>query len=129
MASFETFEDIDSWKRARALTRRIYELTEQDPFSRDFALRDQIRRSSISVMSNIAEGVERDGNREFLQFLAIAKGSAGEVRSQLYVALDAGHIDQATFEALVAETGDILRLIGGLQRYLRQSDQRGPKYR
>jgi four helix bundle protein len=129
MASFETFEDIDSWKRARALTRRIYELTEQDPFSRDFALRDQIRRSSISVMSNIAEGVERDGNREFLQFLSIAKGSAGEVRSQLYVALDAGHIDQATFEALVAETGDILRLIGGLQRYLRQSDQRGPKYR
>jgi four helix bundle protein len=95
-------------KRARARTRRIYELTEQDFFSRDFALRDQIRRSSISVMSNIAEGVERDGNRVFLQFVAIAKGSAGEVRSQLYIARDAGYLDTATFESLIAETGDIL---------------------
>jgi four helix bundle protein len=129
MASFETFEAIESWKRARARTRRIYELTEQDFFSRDFALRDQIRRSSISVMSNIAEGVERDGNRVFLQFVAIAKGSAGEVRSQLYIARDAGYLGTATFESLIAETGDILRLIGGLQRYLRDSDHGGSKYR
>jgi len=80
-------------------------------------------------MSNIAEGVERGGNREFLQFLAIAKGSAGEVRSQLYVARDAGYVDTATFESLIAETGDIPRLIGGLQRYLRDSDRSGSKYR
>lgn len=83
MASLTRFEDIAAWQKARLLTRRIYEVTGKGAFSRDFELRNQIRRAAISSMSNIAEGFERDGNNEFRQFLAIAKGSAGEVKSQL----------------------------------------------
>ena len=98
MPSIEKFEDIESWKRAREVTKKIYHLSSAGEFSRDFGLKDQIRRSSVSVMSNIAEGFERDGNREFLNFLSIAKGSCGEARSQLYVALDQDFISPADFE-------------------------------
>jgi four helix bundle protein len=121
------FEDIEAWKKSRQLTREIYQLTGAGRFTRDFSLCDQIRRAAVSIMSNIAEGFERDGNKEFIQFLAVAKGSSGEVRSQLYVALDNGFIDQKQFESahkLVVETG---RLIGGFIRYLKQSDLRGKK--
>ena len=88
MASFKTFEEIDAWQKSRELTKQIYTLTSSGAFGRDYGLKDQIRRSAVSIMSNIAEGFERSGTGEFTQFLAIAKGSAGEVRSQLYVALD-----------------------------------------
>lgn len=88
MSKIERFEDIESWKVAREATRLIYEMSSMGEFNRDFALRDQIRRSSVSMMSNIAEGFERGGDKEFIQFLAIAKGSCGEARAQLYVALD-----------------------------------------
>ena len=88
MATFHRFEDIDAWQKARELTRAVYAASRSGSFSKDFALRDQIRRASISVMSNIAEGFERGGNKEFRQFLSTAKGSAGEVRAQRYVALD-----------------------------------------
>ncbi len=88
MATFKKFEDIKAWQKSRELTNEIYEATAQGDFARDFGLKDQIRRAAVSIMSNIAEGFERSGTGEFVQFLAIAKGSSGEVRSQLYVALD-----------------------------------------
>jgi four helix bundle protein len=88
MGTFRSFEDIEAWQKARSLTSRIYSESNSGKFQRDFGLRDQIRRASVAVMSNIAEGFERAGNKEFLQFLSIAKGSAGEVKSQLFVALD-----------------------------------------
>lgn len=90
MSRIERFEDIEAWKKARELTKRIYEITDRGNLARDFGLKDQIKRSSISIMSNIAEGFERDGDNEFRQFLSIAKGSVGELKAQLYVALDAG---------------------------------------
>ena len=90
MATIEQFEDITAWQKARALTSAIYTDSRTGSLAKDFALRDQLRRATVSIMSNIAEGFERDGNREFVQFLATAKGSCGEVRSQLYTALDQG---------------------------------------
>jgi len=88
MSKIKRFEAIDCWKKARDLTKSIYSISLGATFSKDFALRDQLRRSSISILSNIAEGFERDGNKEFVQFFSIAKGSCGEARAQLYVALD-----------------------------------------
>lgn len=128
MGAIKRFEDIEAWKKARELNREVYRITRSDPFARDFALRDQIRRASISVMSNIAEGYERDGNAEFRQFLYIAKGSAGEVRSQLYAALDAEYIDDATFQRLTALAGEVTRLLAGFIRYLERSDLDGRKF-
>src|SRR5216684_4253257 len=96
----KVFEDLEVWKEARRLTQRIYQLTKNENFSKDFALRDQIRRAAVSIMSNIAEGFERSGTAEFNQFLATAKGSAGEVRAQLYVALDQGYLEHDFFDRL-----------------------------
>ncbi len=84
------FEDLEIWKLAREVTNRVYSLTRKDAFSKDFGLVDQIRRASVSVMSNIAEGFERGGNQEFIQFLFIAKASYGEARCQLHIAYDQG---------------------------------------
>src|SRR6266581_901487 len=97
----KVFEDLEVWKEGRRLTQGIYQLTRNENFSKDFALRDQIRRAAVSIMSNIAEGFERGGNQEFVQFLYIAKGSCGEVRSQLYVALDQEYIDQKIVDNLL----------------------------
>ncbi len=129
MSSFQSFEEIESWQKARELTRKVYAVSNQGAFTKDFGLRDQIRRASVSIMSNIAEGFERDGNREFLQFLAVAKGSSGEVRAQLYVALDQNYIDKNTFESLSAISIEIGRLLGGLMNYLRETDMKGKKFR
>jgi four helix bundle protein len=90
VVKIKKFEDLESWKKARAITNAIYEATAAGRFSRDFGLKDQVRRASISILSNIAEGFERGGDKEFLQFLAVAKGSCGEVRAQLYIAIDKG---------------------------------------
>jgi len=128
MATFRQFEDIDAWQRARALVKEIYALTDQGDFAKDFSLKDQIRRASVSVMSNIAEGFERDGTKEFIQFLSIAKGSVGEVKSQLYVALDRGYVTRNEFNMLSELTGETARLIAGLMNYLKQSDIKGAKY-
>jgi len=124
-----TFEDIEAWQKARELTREIYALSNDGSFARDFGLRDQIRRASVSIMSNIAEGFERGGDKEFFQFVSIAKGSSGEVRAQLYVALDAGYIDQQTFNCLSDMTIQINRMLAGLMKYLRSSEFKGSKYR
>ena len=88
MSTFTRFEDIEAWRQARVLCGEIYRVSGKGPFAKDFGLRDQIQRASVSIMSNIAEGFERSGTGEFIQFLTIAKGSAGEMRSQLYIAFD-----------------------------------------
>ena len=128
MARIERFEDIEAWKKARELTREIYVLTREGPAYRDFRYLDQIRSASCSIMSNIAEGFERDGNAEFRQFLYIAKASAGEVRSQLYVGLDVGYLPEPEFRKLMALTLEIVRMIAGFIRYLNQTDLAGKKF-
>ncbi len=128
MANIERFEDIEAWQRARELTRVVYDVSSQGPFAKDFALRNQVRAASISVMANIAEGFDRGGNAEFKQFLSVAKGSAGEVKSHLYVALDAKFISQEQFGWLYSTADEASRLVGGFMRYLKQCDQRGHKF-
>jgi len=88
MAKITRFGEIESWKKSRELTKSIYRISLRERFFRDFGLRDQIRRAAVSILSNIAEGFERDGDKEFIQFLSLAKASCGELRAQLYVALD-----------------------------------------
>src|ERR1051325_3359545 len=98
MARIEKFEDLLSWQKARELTRMVYEVSRQSRFAADFALKDQIRRASVSILANISEGFERGGDKEFRQFLAQAKGSCAEVRAQLYVALDEQYVSDVQFE-------------------------------
>jgi len=129
MATIKRFEDIESWQPARQLTKEIYAVTKRNGFEKDFGLKNQIQRASVSILSNIAEGFERNGNKEFLQFLSVAKGSAGEVRAQLYVALDQEYLDQQTFDSLMALTENISKKINGLMFYLRQTSQKGSKYK
>ena len=125
----ERFEDIASWQKARELARNIYKHSKGGEFARDFGLRDQIREASVSIMSNIAEGFERGGDKEFRQFLSTAKGSCGEVRSQLYVAMDQNYIVPADFNQMYQMTMDISRLTSGFMRYLGGSELRGHKYK
>ena len=129
MARIEQFEDIDAWKKARELAQAIYEVTSVAEFARDFGLRDQIRRAAVSVMSNIAEGFERSGDKEFRQFLSLAKGSAGEVKAQLYVAVDARFLSQEQFDQLYSLATETGRLIGGFMRYLTDSGYKGSKFK
>ena len=98
MATFQSFEEIEAWQLARELTRKVYEVSDLGNFARDFGLRDQMRRACVSILSNIAEGFERSGTGEFVQFLSAAKGSAGEVRAPLYVAVDRNYIDAEKFK-------------------------------
>jgi len=123
------FEDLEVWKEARRLTNRIYRMTQDAKFSKDFGLRDQIQRAMVSVMSNIAEGFERGGNQEFIQFLYIAKGSCGEVRSQLYVALDRGYIAQEEFSELLKSFKRLSVMISNLVDYLKSSRMKGEKFK
>src|SRR5947208_8074380 len=118
MATIRRFEDIEAWKRGRELRKAIYFHSKRGEFARDFALRDQIRRAAQSVTSNIAEGFERGGNREFIRFLSDAKGSCGEVRDQLYTALDENYMTQQEFDQLYVLTLEISRLISGFMKYL-----------
>jgi len=129
MARIEQFEDIDAWKKARELAQAIYEVTSVGEFARDFGLRDQVRRAAVSVMSNIAEGFERGGDKEFRQFLSLAQGSAGEVKAQLYVALDARFLSQGQFDQLYSLATEPGRLIGGFMRYLTDSGYKGSKFK
>jgi four helix bundle protein len=129
VVTIKKFEDLESWKKARRLSNTIYEATGAGNFTRDFGLKDQIRRASISILSNIAEGFERGGDKEFIQFLAVAKGSCGEVRAQLYIAVDQGYLSQALFEELSNNAAEIGGLISGLMKYLSKSELKGSKYR
>lgn len=129
MSRIERFEDLEAWRAARALTGSIYAVSRTGAFDRDFALRDQIRKASISIVSNIAEGFERDGDKEFLQFLSVAKGSCGEVRAQLLLAADQKYISEIQLGELTAKAIELSRIISGLMRYLRQSQLTGRKYK
>jgi len=129
VATFQKFTDIEAWQKARELTFEIYEVTKRAPFSRDFELRRQIRDACVSVMSNIAEGFDRSGTGEFIQFLSIAKGSAAEVVSQLYVAMDQKYIAEEEFERLNSLATQAGRKIGALMSYLRKSGIKGAKFR
>ena len=128
MAGFKSFEEIDAWKLARNLSLKGYNLSAAQPFLNDYALRDQVRRAAISISSNIAEGFEREGNKEFVQFLSIAKASAAEVRSQLYLALDLGYISNEEFEQLKLEALSVGKTLSGLIKYLKTSELKGSKY-
>jgi four helix bundle protein len=129
MASIQRFEEIEAWRKDRELTWRIYQTTSKVGFSHDFTLKDQIKCAAISITSNIAEGFERGGNREFIQFLATAKGSASELKSQLYTASDAGYIDKKEFDELYKLAHSIVLLISGFMKYLQQSELRGRKFK
>jgi four helix bundle protein len=111
----ERFEDLIAWQKARQLTAEIYRVSALGDFSKDFGLRDQIRRAAVSAMSNIAEGFERGSRGEFHQFLVIAKASCAEVRSQLYVAQDVGYINQENFDNVSSSASELSRIIGGLR--------------
>jgi four helix bundle protein len=118
MATVERFEDLDVWKRARRLANLIYDFTEGEALKRDFALRDQMRRAAISVLSNIAEGFESRTQVMFIEYLGRAKSSCGELRAQIYLALDRKYISQEQFEKAVEEAQICSRQIASLSRYL-----------
>jgi four helix bundle protein len=126
MKKYKGFEDMPIWQMSRKLAQVIFELTQSESFCRDFVLKDQINRAMGSVMDNIAEGFERDGNKEFIQFLSIAKGSAGEVRSQLYRARDRGYLIDS--DNLKESVSDVSRQIQYLINYLKRSEYKGTKY-
>jgi four helix bundle protein len=128
MATIIQFEDMEIWQQAREICKDVHALCSKGSFAKDFELVRQISRSSGSCMDNIAEGFERDGNKEFCQFLSISKGSIGETRSQLFRALDRGHISQTEFDVLVPKCLKASKDIGNFMRYLRNSDMKGSKF-
>lgn len=118
MARIESFEELKSWQEARFLCKLIFELTKKDAFAKEFSLKDQIKRSSGSVMDNIAEGFERSSNKDFRRFLFMAKGSLSEVKSQLFRALDQNYISEQEFDDAFAKANETGKLIGGFIKYL-----------
>lgn len=118
MNRFDSFEKMISWQRSREFNRKIYSITGSPDFRHDVDLLRQIRRASISISSNIAEGFERKSDKEFSHFLFIAKASAGELRSQVYLAYDLNYISKEIFSDLLSDITEISKLIGGLIRYL-----------
>ena len=129
MAVIKCFEDVLAWKRARELNSLIGKYIDAGKFKTNFGLINQIERSAGSIMDNIAEGFERSGNREFLQFLYIAKGSCGEFRSQLYRALDRNYISEIEFSELYKMSKEIIAILQKLISYLENSDMKGLKYK
>jgi four helix bundle protein len=125
----QRFEDLEVWQEARELCRVVRDITRKGEFARDFRLRDQIRGSSGSVMDCIAEGFERGGNREFVQFLSISKGSCGETRSQAYRAFDYEYVDRTVLDELLNRTSRLGKKIWNLMSHIRGSDLRGIKFR
>ena len=119
----ERFEDIEAWKRARELVKNIYLVTGEGGLSKDYSLKDQIRKASISVMSNIAEGFSRQTNKEFVQFLHVALGSVTEVQSQLYIARDLKYISEEEFDKIYELASETARLITGFIKYLKGTNR------
>ena len=128
MAKVERFEDLEIWKIARDVCNDIWTLIQNTTLQKDYKLREQINGSSGSVMDNIAEGFERDGNKEFIYFLSIAKASCGETRSQLYRCLDRKHIDEATFKMIYDKVILNSKKIKFFMNYLKNSNRKGSKY-
>jgi four helix bundle protein len=129
MATIQRFEDIIAWQKARVLCKIINGYTLKNLFSRDFKLVNQIKGSSGSAMDNIAEGFERDGNKEFIQFLSFSKGSAGETRSQLYRVLDYNYISEEEFQEAYNVADEVGKLAGTLMKHLKSSDLKGNKFK
>jgi four helix bundle protein len=129
MATIKRFEDIISWQKARELNKILGNYIDQGKFQRSYKLINQIEGSAGSIMDNIAEGFERSGNREFLQFLYISKGSCGEFRSQLYRALDRNYLKQHEFDELFNMSMEVIVLLQKLINYLEQSEIKGNKYK
>ncbi len=121
MAKIEKIEDIVAWQNGIALCNEIYDATEKNSFSKDYGLKDQIRRSAVSIPSNIAEGFERESNRQFIYFLLIAKGSAGELRTQLYIAKNRKYISEEEFQELLDSVSAISKQLGKFISYLRET--------
>ncbi|WP_202703345.1 four helix bundle protein [Flavobacterium sp. UGB4466] len=120
MSKFKSFEEINSWQKSRIFNKKIYLITENSNFKKDFDFVRQIRRASLSISSNIAEGFERNTDKEFVYFLYVAKASAGEVRSQLYLAFDLEYILKEEFEMLLESVTEISKLLSGFIKYLSQ---------
>ncbi|ABQ04213.1 MULTISPECIES: four helix bundle protein [Flavobacterium] len=118
MSKFKSFEEINSWQKSRIFNKKIYLITENSNFKKDFDFVRQIRRASLSISSNIAEGFERNTDKEFIYFLYVAKASAGEVRSQLYLAFDLEYIIKEEFEMLLESITEISKLLSGFIKYL-----------
>lgn len=129
MATFKSFEDLEIWQLSRKLCNDIYEIIENSNLENNYRLANQIDGSSESIMDNIAEGFERGGNREFIQFLYISKASCGETRSQLYRVLDRDFISKELFEILKEKTVSLSKKIAGFITYLENSDFKGSKYK
>lgn len=127
--AIERFEDIKSWQLARQLAHEIFLITQREPARYDFSLKDQINKSMGSVMDNIAEGFERDGNKEFIQFLFVSKASAGEARSQWYRMFDRNYTSGEEYERIHAELQKISYLIMKLINYLKRLEMKGSKFR
>lgn len=121
MATFKRFEEIQAWQKARVATKRVYELTKTGDCAKDFGLANQIRRASVSVMANIAEGNGRRTNNDFAAFLVQAHGSAAEVQSHLYVALDLVYINQEQFNEIFGPMDETSRMLMALAQHLRKS--------
>ena len=124
MATVEHFEELEVWQLARRLVGNIYRVARQGEFAKDFGFRNQICRAAVSIVSNIAEGFERRSGNQFQQFLDIANGSTGEVRAQLYIALDLGYINQKQFQDLLGDAISIGKMLTSLIRYLRTQSSR-----
>jgi four helix bundle protein len=129
MATFKCFEEIQAWQKARILNQKIGGYIDSGRFKQNYRLINQIDGSAGSIMDNIAEGFERSGNREFLQFLYISKGSCGEFRSQLYKAIDRNYIQKEEFDELYYLSKDIIIMLQKLIEYLESSQLKGVKYR
>ena len=125
----ERFEDIKAWQEARTLVMMVYDAVKSDKgFSSDYKFREQTQSAAVSIMSNIAEGFSRRSTKEFTQFLFIAKGSAAEIQSQLYVALDQGYISQEKFSELYSKSDEVARLISGFIQYLLSKGRTNPTH-
>jgi four helix bundle protein len=128
MANFERFEELEIFQLAKSLANQIYDFTSTGKFSQDYVLRDQVRRASVSIFSNVAEGFERNGNKEFVQFLYIAKASCGEVRAQMAFAKDRDYISQNDFDIIYKSLISLSNQLNGFIKYLRKSEIKGSKF-
>jgi four helix bundle protein len=128
MATWRSFEAMDVWKMGCRLVIDVYRAMGEGQGRRDFALRDQIRKSALSIPSNIAEGFERESPSAFIPFLYYSKGSCGELRTQLYIAAKLGYIDRARLKDLVRQAKDISRMLSGLIKYLKKRRQEGNRF-
>nr|WKN34791.1 four helix bundle protein [Tunicatimonas sp. TK19036] len=128
MAGVKRFEELECWKKARVLCAKYFDLCNKPALKRDFSLKDQLLRSSGSVMDNIAEGFERGGNKEFVQFLFIAKASCAEVKSQLYRAMDRNYLIESEFKEVYTLCQEISKMLNSLINFLRNTSKKGLKY-